>query len=296
MKPESPPPACLLHVYPMGGRLPEGTPVDLNLTRGELIKHESSTLIWRTVLADGRPVCVKIYKRSLWAWSTRRFTSFRVQREFYGLSQIEELGIPCSVPVFWCRGHFPPYGWAEILVTEWIDESQSLGDRLKTRPEACTSLDLSPVFAATAIMHGAGLLYGTLTTKNILLKGSPESPAFVFIDMPRFHRFPRDIRGTRMARYDLMCLCERLFHRYPEDKVCLWLSAYGIPESEKDDLFTRLKRFRSTGFLRRSFGMEFIVRSGLTRFLTFCRRTFLRSQGPSSQKQPPGRPHLKATR
>jgi hypothetical protein len=131
------------------------------------------------------------------------------------------------------------------------------------------------------MMHGAGLLHGTLTTKNILLKGYPESPAFVFIDMPRFHRFPLDIRGTRMARYDLMCLCERLFRYFPEDKVSSWLSAYGIPESEKGDFLIRLKRFRLTGFLRRSFGTEFNVRSGMTKFVTFCRRTFRQSQVPS---------------
>ena len=274
MRRDSPGPLHLLKVHPMGGRLPEGTPVDLNLARGDLIKHETATLIWRTVLADGRQIFVKMYRRSLLAWCGRRVTSFRAQREFNGLSQLEKLGIPCSVPVFWCRGHFAPFGWAEILVTEWIGESQSLADKLKTRPEACRFLDLSPVFADIAMMHGAGLHYGTMTTKNILLKGSPESPAFVFIDMPRFHRFPGDIRGTRMARYDLMCLCERLLHRFPEDRVSSWLSAYGIPESEKAELLIRLKRFRLTGFLRTSFGTEFNVRSRMTKVFTFRRRTF----------------------
>ena len=291
MKRASPAPPHLLQVYPMGGRLPEGTPVDLNLTRGDLIKHEASTLIWRTVLADGRQISVKMYKRSLLAWCGHMVISSRAQREFNGLNQLEKLGIPCSRPLFWCRGHVGPYGWAEILVTEWVSESQSLRDMLKTRPEAYRSLDLSPLFADIAIMHGAGLLHGTLTTKNILFKGYPESPTFVFIDMPRFHRFPRDIRGTRMARYDLMCLCERLFRSFPEDKVSLWLSAYGIPESDKDDFLIRLKQFRLTGFLRRSYGTEFNVRSGMTKFVTFRRRTLPETDQPSGRRPPINKPH-----
>jgi hypothetical protein len=75
-----------------------------------------------------------------------------------------------------------------------------------------------------------------------------------------------------------MCLCERLFRSFPEDKVSLWLSAYGIPDSEKGDFLIRLKRFRLTGFLRKSYGTEFNVRSGITRFVNFRRRTFPESQ------------------
>ena len=237
-----------------------------------------------TVLADGRQVAVKMYRRRLLVRCRSLGTCFRVQREFDGLSQLEKLGIPCSVPVFWCHGTFGPYGWAEILVTEWVAQSQSLRDLLVTRSEASRSLDLSPLFADMAMMHGAGLHHGVLRTKNILVKDYPESPVFVFIDLPRFHRFPRDIRGKRMARYDLMCLCERLLPYFPEDKVLSWLSAYGIPESEKIDLLVRLKRFRSTGFLRRVLGAEFNVRIAMLKFFTFYRRTIPENQQPSGSK------------
>jgi hypothetical protein len=111
-----------------------------------------------------------------------------------------------------------------------------------------------------------------LSTRNILVKNYPERPVFVFIDMPRFHRFPRDIRGTRMARYDLMSLCEGLLPHFPEDTVLSGLSAYGIPESEKMGLLVQLKGFRSTAFLRRVLGAEFNVRIGMAQFLTFLRR------------------------
>jgi hypothetical protein len=131
-----------------------------------------------------------------------------------------------------------------------------------------------------ARMHSVGLHHGMLRTRNILVKNYPERPVFVFIDMARFHHFLRDIRGTRMARYDLMSLCQGLLPYFPEDKALLWLSAYGIPESEKIDLFVRLKRFRSTGFLRRVLGAEFNVRIVMAKFFTFHPRN-----APESQHQ-----------
>ena len=81
-----------------------------------------------------------------------------------------------------------------------------------------------------------------------------------------------------MARYDLMSLCEGLFPYFPEDKVLSWLSAYGIPESEKIDLLVRLKRFRSTAFLRKVLAAEFDVRNAMARLLSFSRSLDLKNQ------------------
>jgi hypothetical protein len=129
-----------------------------------------------------------------------------------------------------------------------------------------------------ARMHTVGLHHGMLRTRNILVKDYPENPVFVFIDMPRFHRFPRDIRGTRMARYDLLLLCRGLFPYFPEDTVLSWLSAYGIPESEKMDFLVWLKRFRLTTFFRRVLGAEFNVRNAIAKTLTFRPRNAPKSQ------------------
>ncbi len=280
MKRNSSAPSYLLQVFPRGGRLPEGIPVELSLTRGELIRHEPITLIWREVLANGQQAVVKLYRRGLTAWCRSLAYGFRVQHEFNGLSLLEKLGIPCSLPLFWCHGHFGLYGWGEILVTEWVAQSQPLRSLLVTRSEASRFLDLSPLFADMARMHSLGLHHGMLRTRNILVKNYPEGPVFVFIDMPRFHHFLRDIRGTRMARYDLMFLCQGLLPYFREDQVMLWLSAYGIPESEKIDLLVRLKRFRSTRFLRRVLGAEFNVRIVMTKFFTFYPRN-----APENQQQ-----------
>jgi hypothetical protein len=280
VKPNSSAPSSSLQVFPRGGRLPEGISVDLNPTKGTLIKDEPITLIWREVLADGKQVVVKLYRRGLTVWCRSLASGFRVQREFNGLRLMEKHGIPCSVPLFWCRGHFGFHGWGEILATQWMAQSQSLRGLLATRPKVSSVLDLSPLFADVARMHSVGLHHGMLSARNIVVKNYPERPVFVFVDMPRFHHFPGDIRGTRMARCDLMSLCEGLLPCFPEDEVLLWLSAYGIPASEKIDLLARLKRFRSTGFLRRVLGAEFNMRITMAKFFTFYPRHI-----PESQQQ-----------
>jgi len=261
----------LLKVSPLGGRLPEGIPIDLDLTKGELIKHEPVTLIWRKIPVNGKQAVVKIYRRGLFVRLHSLTTYFRVQREFDGLSHLETLGIPCSVPIFWCHGYLGPYGWGEMLVTEWVAESQSLRNLLATKSEVSSPLDLSSLFANMAKMHAAGIHHGMLRTKNILVENYPEQPNFLFIDLPRFHRFPQDIRGKRMARHDLMSLCEGLFQHFSEDTVRLWLSAYGIPESERMDLLIQLKQFRSTASLRKIAAWEFDTRDVLARFLSLYR-------------------------
>ncbi len=229
-------------------------------------------------LVDGRQAVVKMYRRGLLVRLHGLTTYFRVQREFDGLSQLETLGLPCSVPIFWCHGNFGPYGWGEILVTELVAQSQPLRNLLGTRPDVNRHLDLSPLFVDMAMMHTTGMHHGILRTKNILVKNYPERPDFLFIDLPRFHRFPRDIRGKRMARHDLMSLCEGLLPYFPEDTVRLWLSAYGIPESEKMDLLVRFKRFRSTASLRKVLAWEFDMRDAMARLLSFPRPLDLKNQ------------------
>ena len=259
-----PPPPCSLQVYPLGGRLPAKAPIELDLAKGELIKHEPVTIIWRNICVEGRQAVVKMYRRGLFLQCYGAITSFRTRREFERLRALENVDVPCSIPLFWARGCFGPFGWAEMLVTESVGRSQVLRDLLNSSPEAARSLDLSPLFSNLARMHAAGVHHGMLRTRNILVKDYPDAPSFVVIDLARSHLFPGDIRRKRMALYDLLALCEGLLPFYSEEEVRAWLSAYGVPESQKSALCVRLKGFRSTPFLRKALAWEFDVRNVLS--------------------------------
>lgn len=262
--------SSFLQVNPLGGRLPKEIPIKLDLTKGELLKRETVTVIWRNIVVKGKQAVVKMYRRGFWLRSWGRITFFRSQLEFNGLSELEKLGIPCSIPLFWCHGRFGPFGWGDMLVTEWVGQNQPLRHLLATRSEAGASLDLSPLFSDLARMHAAGLHHGMLRTRNILVKNYPDSPSFVFIDMSRSHRFPRDIRGTRMALYDLLSVVEGLMPYFSDYSVDSWLSAYGIPHTERNALSIQLKGFRSTAFLRKLLATEFDLRKAWSS-MALCR-------------------------
>ncbi|HAR95401.1 MAG TPA: hypothetical protein DCR97_05495 [Deltaproteobacteria bacterium] len=261
-------PSTSLKMNPLGGCLTGKAPVEMDLTKGELIKREPVTLIWRNIPVNGRKAVVKMYRRGLFLQCYSLITSFRSKREFEGLRELEQHGVPCSTPLFWCHGHFGPYGWGEALVTEEVAHSQPLRDVLASRPEAATSLDVSPLFANLARMHAIGVHHGMLRTRNILVADRAGSPTFVFIDLARSHLFPGDIRHKRMALYDLMSLCEGLLPYFSEDLVHSWLSAYGIPEPERIRLSARIKRFRLTSRLRKALAWEFDIRNVLAHFRT----------------------------
>lgn len=260
--------SCSLQVHPLGGRQSQGT-IEFELTDEQLIKRERVTVIWVEVPIEGKRAAVKLYRRGLFLQCYNHITSFRVKREFDGLRELEKRGVPCSVPLCWCRGHFGPFGWGEMLVTEWIGENQPLRRLLSSKRHVHKSLDLSPLFVHLGIMHAGGVHHGMLRTRNILVKTTPK-PAFVVVDLARSHRFPSDIRGTRMAHYDLLSLCEGLLPHFPDADVYSWLSAYGMSESEKMNFMVAAKKFQSTPFLRKALAWEFDIRHAVARLLAFA--------------------------
>lgn len=275
-----------LRVQPRGTKYRHGVAMQLNPDSSALIKEEPGTIIWRETLPDGEDAAIKLYRRGFSAWVRSRLTVFRARHEFDGLSHLESLGIPCSHPLFWCHGRFGAHGWGEMLATRWVPESRPLADVLASHACAGGGPDLAPLFAFVARMHDAGIRHGTLLSRNVMLRTDAPKPAFVFIDMPRFHRFPHCIRNTRMARYDLLYLCDSLAAHFSADAVPIWLTAYGMPAGEQTDFLAKLKTFRNTSTLRRIVGAEFNLRYLASRIF----RTPLFTTRQSGRSAPGNRP------
>jgi hypothetical protein len=119
-------------------------------------------------------------------------------------------------------------------------------------------LDLAPLWSTVWRLHDAGLRRGTLLARNILIRGEPDALEFLLLDLPRFHLFPYGIRGTRMARHDLVHTVLRAL--LPND-LPRWLAAYGINDDEQAEFRANLRRFRNSSRLRRAVGVEFNVRA-----------------------------------
>jgi hypothetical protein len=163
------------------------------------------------------------------------------------------------------HGQFGRYGWGELLATQWLPNSRPLEDVLVADPEAGRKLDLAPLWSTVGRLHDAGLRHGTLLARNVLIRGEPDALEFFLLDLPRFHRFPYGIRGTRMARFDLLFLANTLLRALPPDDLPRWLAAYGMNDGEQAEFRASLRRFRNSSRLRRAVGLEFNVRALLAR-------------------------------
>lgn len=248
-------------MIPRDARAKFGPVVELHPDTAVPIKDEPGTLIWREKLSDGTEAAIKLYRRGFIVWCRGRLTVFRAQHEFGGLRQLESLEVAGSPPLFWAHGHFGRHGWGDLLATRWLPDSRSLADLLTADPETAGRLDLAPLWATVGRLHDAGLRHGTLFVRNILIHGDAGTPEIALIDMPRFHRFPYSIRGTRMARYDLLYLGHSLLRLLPGGDLPRWLAAYGMAEREQAQFQADLQRFRNTSRLRRVIGAEFNLRA-----------------------------------
>lgn len=237
--------------------------MELRPDAGVILKQEPGTLIWRETLADGSEAAFKLYRRGLPAWLRSRLSSFRSWHEFQALCQLESLGVRCASPLFWGHGHFGRHGWCEMLATEWLAGCRPLDEVLAEESGAGARLNLKRLWTIVGRLHEAGFMHGTLLARNILVRGESAAPEVFLLDLPRAHRFPYPIRGTRMARYDLLFLIHTLLRSRPATEVPQWLTVYGMTAEQQAEFSAQMRRFRNSPRLRRMAGAEFNVRAVL---------------------------------
>jgi len=269
-------PTGALRVRPRLSRAACRGVIELRPETGVILKQEPATLVWHETFADGSEVVVKLYRRGLPAWLRSRLSSFRSWHEFQALCQLESLGVRCAPPLFWGHGHFGRHGWCELLATEWLAGCRPLDEVLTEESGGGTKLDLDRLWSKIGRLHDAGFEHGTLLARNVLVRGEAAAPEFFLLDLPRFHRFPYPIRGTRMARYDLLFLAHTLLRARPAAEVPQWLTAYGMRDEQQAEFIAQMRRFRNSPRLRRMAGAEFNVRAvlatGRQRLRLFGRR------------------------
>jgi hypothetical protein len=235
--------------------------VELHPAAGVVLKEEPGTIIWREKLADGTEAVIKLYRRGLPGWWRGHLGSFRVANEFEALQKLESLGERCARPLFWGHGNFGSHGRGELLATGWMPDCRPLDGVLAEDPEARRTLDLAPLWATAGRLHDAGIYHGSFLARNILVGGAIDAPAFILLDLPRCHRFPYGIRGTRMARYDLLFMAHTLRRSLATLDLPRWLAAYGMSCDQQARFAADLRRFRNSGRLRRLIGAEFNLRA-----------------------------------
>ena len=210
------------------------------------IKNEPGTWVWRQHLPGGERAVVKLYRRrDALAWMRSRWTGFRVQREFLALQRLQGNALPCTEPLFWSCGRSADHGRHEILVTREIPQARSLRQRIADAPAETSRIDLRALYRDTARMHRCGMFHGTLWASNVLIApaGGPVDGHY-FSDAPRSVLFDCDIRGTSMARGDLLDLSHSVGQALGLPAARLPLEAYGLDAAQRFALAETLERYR----------------------------------------------------
>ena len=228
-----------------------------------IIEQGKDSVVWRLKLPGGESAVGKIYRRRGWVSRFRGGAfPFRVQREYNGLCVLADSGIPCSAPLLWGQGFAAEHARFEILVTREIPDVMNLSALTAAGMRKPSTNDLLPLFDVLRRMHQCGVYHGALWPKNIMMTTAPERErAFHVIDLARTIRFPSDITGTTMARFDLLSLLYGLGRRCPEFDAETALRRYGYAPEEAREIAEQARRYRSTRHLRNRLGLTFKIRS-----------------------------------
>lgn len=221
---------------------------------GERIKNERRTWIWRQPLAGlpaGEHAVLKLYRhRGALAGLRSRWWAARVEREFVALERMQRHGLPCTEPLGWCCGRSAEHGRHELLATREIAGAVSLRRLAEDDPASAARLDLAALFRDTARLHRSGVFHGTLWASNILIVPGEGPASHHFSDPPRSVLYRGDIRGTAMARGDLLDLCHSVGQVLPLPPERLPLDAYGLEPAQRERLLARLRRYRPAKIAR----------------------------------------------
>jgi tRNA A-37 threonylcarbamoyl transferase component Bud32 len=231
-----------------------------------LMKDEPGTIVFPWAVGETRLV-LKVYRRwNLVHWLRKRLTGFRVRREFRALALLHEAGLPCVDPVFWGIGWAPDHGRFEVLATREVPAAHCLSDTLTDQAPAARRDVLGRLFESFARLHQSGVYHGAPFLANVLessVDGAP--PTICLLDFEKSVCFGRDIRGTRMATFDLLNLVRSARGRAGKKDTREALSHYGLDEAGIARIFAAADAYRSSKFQRYRRRVEFLVRGALTR-------------------------------
>jgi len=250
------------------GESPAGSAVELTVdVPGDPIKDEPGTVVFRWPPTGESRLMLKVYRRwNIVHWMRKRLTGFRVRREFRALVLLREAGVECVDPVFWGIGWAPDQGRFEVLATREVAAAGRLSEAVAAQPREVRREVLGRLFESVARMHRAGVYHGAPFLGNVLASatnGAP--PPLCILDLEKSVCFGRDIRGTRMAEFDLVNLVRSIRTRVGRADARAALQHYGLDEIGVDGIGAAADAYRSSKFQRSRRHVEFLVRGWLTR-------------------------------
>jgi hypothetical protein len=128
------------------------------------------------------------------------------------------------------------------------------------------------------------VFHGAVSLTNVLLGDDPATMDVPWlVDLEKSIRYRSNIRGSRMAEFDLVCAVRSIFQMVRNSDVRGALARYGLDDGEIAQVFAAVKRTRSSKFGRYRRRAEFLARGVVSRLASGATLEPLRS--PNATKR-----------
>jgi hypothetical protein len=231
------------------------------------LKVDRGTVVFPWLAGATEHLMLKVYgEMGVFNWLRKQVVGYRARREFRVLARLREVGIACCEPMFWGTGRSPAYGLFEVVATREIPGAGTLAERMADLAADTRKEIIGRVFEALARIHRAGVFHGAFYLTNVLLGSDPAGASMPWlVDLEKSVCFAGDIRGSRMADYDLLCAVSSTFIVMGSGYARGALQRYGLDETEIARVFDVVRQSRSSKFNRYRRRAEFMARGVVSR-------------------------------
>jgi len=203
---------------------------------------------------------------------------FRACREFHTLCALRGASIDCCEPVFWGIGRCAEHGRFEVLATREIPGAVTLEEIARSLAPRERAGLVARLFEQLARMHRHGIYHGAPYLANVLVTNAAGPSRHLFIlDLEKSICFARDIRGSRMALFDLLNIVNSTRRYVDKIGVRAALAQYGLESAEIRRVLAAVTAYRSSKFQRYRRRAEFLARGVVSR--TLARRAGRQAPG-----------------
>jgi hypothetical protein len=215
---------------------------------------------------DGRQI-LKVYgEMGTFNWMRKLVVGYRARREFSTLAVLRAAAVDCCEPLYWGTGRSPEHGRFEMIATREVPRTVTLAGRAASLAPAERAEVLGRAAEQLARAHAAGVYHGAPFLTNVLVCAAGTSTSgIMWVDLEKSICFARDIRGSRMAVFDLVNLVNSIYKFMGTGHARAALGRYGLVDAEAQRVFAAVEAFHSSKIQRRRRRIEYLVRGAVSR-------------------------------
>jgi hypothetical protein len=231
------------------------------------IKEDRGTVVFSWPPdGDGRQI-LKVYgEMGTFNWMRKLVVGYRARREFSTLAVLRAAAVDCCEPLYWGTGRSSERGRFEMIATREVPRAVTLAARAASLAPDERAEVLGRVAEQLARAHAAGVYHGAPFLTNVLVCAAGASASgIIWVDLEKSICFARDIRGSRMAVFDLVNLVNSTFKFMGAGHARAALGRYGLADAEMQRVFAAIDAFRSSKLQRRRRRVEYLVRGVVSR-------------------------------